>query len=133
MTLRAAGTFDVTLTPRPPAEGEPAFPARMSLAKRFHGDLDATSEGVMLAAMTEVKGSAGYVAIERVTGTLLGREGSFVLQHGGTMARGQGHAIVTVVPDSGTGALAGLTGRMEIIVGGGTHRYDFTGELPDRR
>ncbi|MCU0621236.1 MAG: DUF3224 domain-containing protein [Gemmatimonadales bacterium] len=131
MMHRAAGAFDVTLTPVAPAAGEAAFPARMALAKRFHGDLDATSEGVMLAAMTDVKGSAGYVAIERVTGTLHGRAGSFVLQHSGTMARGEGATLVTVVPDSGTGALAGVSGRMAIVVEGRAHRYDFAYELPE--
>jgi hypothetical protein len=97
----------------------------MSLDKTFHGDLEATSKGLMLTAGTEVKGSAGYVAIERVNGTLRGRTGSFVLQHSGTMTRGVPQMTVTVVPDSGTGQLAGLAGKMTIQIADGKHSYDF--------
>lgn len=98
---------------------------RMSIDKQFHGDLEATSEGEMLTAVTEVKGSAGYVAVERVSGTLHGRTGSFVLQHSGTMNRGVPELTVTVVPDSGTGQLVGLAGKMAIQITDGKHLYDF--------
>jgi Protein of unknown function (DUF3224) len=104
---------------------------RMSIDKQFHGELDATSKGEMLTGMTPTKGSAGYVAMERVTGTLKGRNGTFILQHSGTMNRGVPTLSVTVVPDSGTGELAGLTGSMNIIITEGKHSYDFTYTLPD--
>ena len=93
--------------------------------KQFHGDLEATSKGQMLAAGTAIEGSAGYVAIEQATGTLHGRSGSFVLQHSGTMARGAGQLAITVVPDSGTGELVGLAGTMAITIVDGQHLYDF--------
>ncbi len=131
MTNRARGAFDVTLTPQDPpdpAEGSPL--AHLSIDKRFHGDLEATSRGAMLSAGTSVKGSAGYVAIERVTGALHGRSGSFVLQHSATMTRGAAQLSITVVPDSGTDQLAGLAGRMSIDVSGGKHAYDFEYTLP---
>jgi hypothetical protein len=97
----------------------------MSIDKQFQGDLEATSVGEMLTAGTAVKGSAGYVAVERVSGTLAGRRGTFVLQHTGTMTRGTPQLSVTVVPDSGTGELAGLTGTLAITIADGTHSYDF--------
>ena len=126
MTTRASGSFDVKLGPQAAQdEAEAAFLARMSIDKRFHGDLDATSQGLMLAAGTATQGSAGYVAIEHVTGTLLGRSGSFVLQHSGTMTRGAPQLSITVVPDSGTGQLLGLTGRMSIDIVDGKHFYGF--------
>jgi hypothetical protein len=123
----ASGTFDVKLTPQKPdnTEAESANLGRMSIDKKFSGDLEATSKGEMLSAMTEVKGSAGYVAVERVRGTLQGRHGTFVLQHSGTMTRGIPELSVTVVPDSGTGKLAGLAGRMTIRIDGGKHFYEF--------
>jgi hypothetical protein len=102
----------------------------MSVDKQFHGDLDATSKGEMLAAGTDVKGSAGYVAMERVRGTLHGRSGTFALQHTGTMTRGAPQLSVTVVPDSATGQLAGLAGRMAIDITDGSHSYDFEYTLP---
>src|SRR5262245_34002652 len=98
----------------------------MSIEKQFHGDLEAQSSGQMLTAMTGVKGSAGYVAIERVTGALHGRSGSFVLQHVGTMTRGAPDLNVRVVPDSGTGELVGLAGTMAIVVADGKHSYELT-------
>lgn len=104
---------------------EDAVLGRMSLDKTFHGDLEATGKGEMLTAMTATQGSAGYVAIERVTGTLKGRSGSFVLQHSGTMTRGTPQLIITVVPDSGTGQLAGLAGTMTIDIADGKHSYDL--------
>ncbi|MBV9879894.1 MAG: DUF3224 domain-containing protein, partial [Gemmatirosa sp.] len=99
--------------------------ARLSIDKRFHGDLDATSVGEMLSAGTLVKGSAGYVAIERVSGTLHGRRGTFALMHTGIMDRGTPQLTIIVVPDSGTGELAGLSGSLQIIIEGGRHSYAF--------
>jgi hypothetical protein len=103
----------------------------MSIDKQFHGDIDGTSKGQMLASMSDVKGSAGYVAMERVTGTLHGRSGTFALQHSGTMTHGEGQLIVTVVPDSGTGQLTGLTGKLTITIVDGKHLYDFEYSLPE--
>jgi hypothetical protein len=97
----------------------------MSIDKQFYGDLEATSKGEMLSAGTAVKGSAGYVAIERVSGTLHGRGGTFVLQHNGTMTRGAPQLTITVVPDSGTDQLMGLAGSMAIQIADGKHSYDF--------
>jgi hypothetical protein len=126
MTTLAKGTFEVKLNPMTPYENsEGANLGRMSIDKTFHGDLEATSKGEMLTAMGTVKGSAGYVAIERVSGTLNGRRGSFALQHTGTMDRGTPQLSVTVVPDSGTDQLAGLTGKMNIIIADGKHSYEF--------
>ncbi len=131
MTTTARGTFDVTMVPRLPADeaGNPI--GRMSLDKRFHGDLAATSVGQMLAFRTDVAGSAGYVAMERVTGSLAGREGSFVLQHTGTMKRGASSLTIFVVPDSGTEQLTGLVGTMKIEVEGDQHFYSLAYSLPD--
>ncbi len=119
---RATGTFEVKLTPQTAAD--PSL-GRMTLDKQFHGDLDGTSKGEMLSAMTDVKGSAGYVALERVTAKLAGREGTFALQHTGTMTRGTPQLLISVVPDSGTGALAGLAGTMTIDIADGNHSYTF--------
>lgn len=103
----------------------------MTLGKTFHGELEASSTGEMLAAGTAVNGSAGYVALERVTGTLNGKRGSFILQHSGTMSRGTAELIVTVVPDSGTDDLTGISGKMNItIAADGTHSYDLAYTLP---
>ena len=126
MTTRALGSFEVKLNPAAPGERlqDPTL-GRLTIEKQFHGDLEATSQGQMLTAGTEIKDSAGYVAIERVTGTLHGRDGSFALQHSGTMTRGAPQLTITVVPDSGTGQLAGLTGRMTIAMADGKHSYDF--------
>ncbi|MFZ0310826.1 MAG: DUF3224 domain-containing protein [Candidatus Sulfotelmatobacter sp.] len=135
MPIHATGPFDVKLAPQTDDKvGDPTV-GRMSIDKQFHGDLEATSKGQMLTAMTETKGSAGYVAIERVTGTLHTpggvRSGSFALQHFGTLTRGAPQLNVTVVPDSGTGQLVGLTGKMTINIAGGKHSYDFEYTLPD--
>jgi len=124
MTMHARGTFEVKLTPQP-AEGEAPAVGRMPIDKQFHGNLVGSSKGQMLTAMTDTKGSAGYVALERLTGTLGGRSGSFALQHSGTMTRGAPQLIVSVVPDSGTGELAGLTGTLTIAIADGKHSYDF--------
>jgi len=127
VTTHISGNFDVKLTPEALADkAADKTLARMSIDKQFHGDLEATSKGEMLSAVSAVKGSAGYVAIERVTGTLKGRKGSFVLQHSATMARGTPHLHVVVVPDSGTKELTGLAGTMKINAApGGQHSYDF--------
>ncbi len=126
MATRASGTFEVTLTPQPGDDyADGAVLGRMTIDKQFHGDLDATSKGQMLTGMTSTKGSAGYVAIERVSGTLSGRRGSFILQHSGTMTRGAPTLAVTVVPDSGTDELTGLSGTMAIDITGGQHSYAF--------
>lgn len=127
----ARGTFEVKMAPLPP--DDPAADAsigRMSIDKQFHGDLEATSKGQMLSAMGSVKGSAGYVAMEKVSGTLKGRRGSFVLQHSGTMNRGVPQLIVSVVPDSGTDQLTGIAGALEIIIEGGKHSYTLEYSLP---
>lgn len=123
----AIGTFEVKLTPLD-IEGERM--GRMHIDKRFAGALDAKSSGQMLSAMTEVKGSAAYVAIERVEGTLDGRDGSFVLHHTGVMDRGKPTLSVQVVPDSGTGKLAGITGSMLIKNENGQRSYQFDYSLP---
>jgi len=134
MTVRATGPFDVKLAPLDPAnKTEHSSLGRMSIDKQFHGDLEAGSKGEMLTAGTSVKGSAGYVAIERVSGSLNGRTGTFILQHNATMNRGTPQLNIIVVPDSGTGQLAGLSGTMNIIIDGGKHSYDFSYSLPDSK
>ncbi len=133
MKQHATGTFEVSLNPLDLNEvGDGETRGRISINKTFHGDLEATSIGEMLSAMTAVKGSAGYVAIERVVGTLQGRQGSFVLQHSGTMDRGVPGLSVTVVPDSGTDALSGLRGSLTITIREGVHCYglDYSLEEP---
>ena len=132
MTQHAHGTFEVSMTPAGAtgAEGEAqdASLARFILDKQFHGDLEATSRGQMLTAGTAVQGSAGYVAIERVTGMLAGRSGSFALQHHGLMTRGAPELTVIIVPDSGTDQLAGIAGNLAI---GDEHSYDLAYTLPE--
>ena len=131
VTARASGTFEVLITPQPADDyADGATLGRMTLDKTFRGDLEATSRGQMLTGMGAVKGSAGYVAIERVTGTLHGRRGSFVLQHLGTMDRGAQSLAVRVVPDTGTDELTGLAGTMTITVTPGRHDYELTYTLP---
>ncbi len=117
----ARGTFEVKLNPQP----TDSTLGRMSIDKQFHGDLEGASKGEMLAAMTAVKGSAGYVAMERVTGTVHGKKGEFILQHSGTSNRGAQSLVLTVVPDSGTGELVGLSGTMSIDIKDGKHFYTF--------
>jgi hypothetical protein len=126
VTTRATGSFDVKITPiatDTPAEGSPL--GRMSLEKQFHGDLEGTSSGEMLTVGTAIKNSAGYVAVERVTGSLHGKTGTFALQHNATMTRGTGALNIIVVPDSGTGELTGLSGKLSIEITGGKHGYVF--------
>lgn len=131
VVARARGTFEVTLAPQATAHQPAGAPlGRLSIDKEFRGDLVGTSKGEMLTAMTSVRESAGYVAIERVTGTLQGRKGSFVLQHSGTMTRGTPALVITVVPDSGTEELTGLAGTMTINIAGGKHSYELEYTLP---
>lgn len=128
--MRASGPFEVKLTPQPAAPGiESANLGRMTLDKRFSGDLEASSLGEMLSAGDPGKGSAGYVAMERVTGTLQGRRGSFVLQHTATMNRGAPTLSISVVPDSGMDELAGLSGSKQIQIEQGKHFYVFDYDL----
>ena len=126
VTQHASGTFEVKLNPQAPEDtvGDPTV-GRMSIDKQFRGDLEATSKGQMLVAGTDIKDSAGYVAIERVIGTLHGHNGMFALQHSGTMTRGTPQLRVTVVPDSGTAELVGLAGKMTINIVDGKHFYEF--------
>ena len=126
VTTRATGTFDVKITPQAtdtPTEGSPL--GRMSIDKQFHGDLEGTSKGEMLTAGTAIKNSAVYVAVERVTGTLHGKTGTFALHHTGIMNRGDQSLTITVVPDSGTGELTGITGTLSIEIANGKHSYVF--------
>ena len=131
MTSHAAGPFDVKLNPQPLADtAADASLGRMSIDKQYHGDLDAVAKGEMItAAGLAVKESAAYSAVERVTGTLHGKKGSFALQHTGIMDRGKPNLNITVVPDSATGELAGLTGKMDIIIEGKQHSYVFEYEI----
>ena len=131
VTSHAKGPFDVKLAPLDSPELPQGVLARMSIDKQFHGDLEATSKGEMMTAATAVKNSAGYVAMEQVTGKLNGRSGSFILQHSATMNRGVPQLSVTVVPDSGTDQLVGLAGTMNIIIADGKHSYDFEYTLPE--
>ena len=127
MPARANGTFEVKLSPQPADE---TGVGRLTIDKQFHGHLEATSKGQMLAYSTEVQGSAGYVALERVTGSISGRTGTFVLQHSGTMNRGETLLVLTVVPDSGAGQLVGLAGKMSITIVEKKHFYEFEYALP---
>jgi hypothetical protein len=131
MSYVARGIFSVDIKPqRDPVAADGVSLGRMSLAKQIEGDLTGTSTGEMLTALTPVKGSAGYVAIERVTGTLHGRAGSFVLQHTGTMDNGAQQLSITIVPDSGTGALAGISGTFRLRIEAGQHYYELEYSLP---
>lgn len=133
MIRQARGSFDVSVKPLTEGVRPDAWaPGRMSIDKRFKGDLEATSQGEMLAAATEVQGSAGYTAIEKVSGRLQGRSGTFLLQHFAVMARGvPGEWIVRVIPDSGTGGLKGLTGTLTITLTGKQHEYRLDYALPE--
>jgi hypothetical protein len=133
MSLHATGPFEVKIDPQPADEkgGGPAI-GRMFLDKQFHGDLEAASKGTMLAAGTGAKNSSGgYVALEIVTGSLKGRTGTFVLQHSAIMNRGVPQLSITVVPDSATGQLTGLAGKININIADGKHSYDFEYTLPE--
>lgn len=131
MSTHASGTFEVEMNPQPPYDTADGITlGRVSISKKFQGDLEASSTVEMLSAITETKGSAGYVAIERVIGALHGRAGGFVLQHSGTMTRGEAELTVSVVPDSGTGQLKGISGKMTIDIVDGKHLYAFDYTLP---
>lgn len=132
MTVQtAAGAFDVTLTPLALDQpGDDAARGRMRLDKRFHGGLDATGAGEMLTGMGGEPGSAAYVAIERISGVLDGKVGSFLVVHRGLMDCGARELLVTIVPDSGSGELAGIAGTMNLIVGDGRHDYTIDYTLP---
>ena len=123
-----AGPFDVKLAPQDD-KIDPTL-GRLTIDKQYHGDLSGTGKGQMLTATTGVKESAVYVAVERVSGTLAGRTGSFALYHNGIMERGTPHLSINVVPDSGTGQLTGITGKMDIKIADGKHTYDFEYSLP---
>jgi hypothetical protein len=129
--MRASGTFEVELTPQ---AAEPrlagASVGRLAIAKRFEGGLDAMSVGEMLTAVTAVKGSAVYVAVERVSGRLDGRQGAFSLHHTGVMTRGEGRLTIAIVPDSGDEQLSGISGTMTIEIEAGRHLYHLDYELP---
>jgi uncharacterized protein DUF3224 len=132
MTTRATGPFDVKITPQAPDLPDAPMLGRMAIDKQYHGDLEAAAIGQMLTAGTDTKASGAYVAVERVSGTLKGRSGTFLLYHRGVMTRGTPDLMISVVPDSGTGELTGLTGAMTIVIApGGTHSYEFEYALPD--
>lgn len=124
MVTNAKGRFDVKLTPEVDTSGDSVV-GRMTIDKQFHGDLEGTSKGLMVMAGTSVQGSAGYVAIEKVTGSLQGKTGTFYLQHNGIMNRGDGQLSIVVIPDSGTDELTGLSGTFNIKIDNGEHSYDF--------
>lgn len=129
-TMHATGPFEVKMTPQADATGSAPF-ARMEIDKHYHGDLEATATGFMLSAGSPQKGTAGYVAMEKVTGSLRGKTGSFVLQHNGTMNGSRRELTITVTPGSGTGQLEGISGTMTIkVVPDGKHSYEFEYALP---
>jgi len=129
--MHAKGMFDVKVTPVA-SDGKSDSPiTRMSIEKQFHGDLEGSSKGEMLSAGSPVKGSAGYVAMEQVSGTIHGHTGTFILQHNAVMDRGKPSLSIAVVPDSATDGLAGLKGTMNIIINEGKHSYDFEYSLPE--
>ena len=124
MTQHAKGTFEVKLTPQDDKSEDKSL-GRMKIEKQWHGDLEGTSNGQMLTGGDVQTGSAGYVAIEKFTGTLKGRRGTFLLQHSATMTKGKGDLTIIVVPDSGTDELKGISGNLTIKIEGGKHFYDF--------
>lgn len=131
--MHANGPFDVKITPQDDLSDDPLL-GRMMLDKQYHGDLEGIGKGQMLTAGTSTKGSGAYVAIEKVSGTLNGRQGTFVLQHTGTMTQNSPQLTITVVPDSGTEELVGITGKMVIrIAAGGKHLYEFEYAVPSCR
>jgi hypothetical protein len=129
--MHAKGTFDVKVAPVAEDKANGSTLGRYSLDKQYHGDLEASAKGEMLTAGSDVKGSGAYVAVERVTGTLNGRKGSFALVHKGTMGHGSMELDVTVVPDSGTDSLTGISGKLNIIIADGKHSYDLEYSLPE--
>jgi len=132
MTRHATGAFEVKNAPLAPDEALTGTAiGRFGLDKQFHGDLEAISKGEMLGAGDPAKGTAGYVAMEQVTGTLNGHPGSFALQHLGTMDQGKMTLNVNVVPGSGTGELSGISGAMTITIVDRKHYYTFEYTLPE--
>ncbi len=132
LTKKASGQFEVKLTPRPDSDTtKTAKIGGIFIDKEYSGGLEGKGRGEMLTAMTDIPGSAGYVALEKFTGTLNGRKGSFVLQHSGIMTRGEPHLVITVVPDSGTDELTGISGSMAIEIAEGKHSYTFDYVLPN--
>lgn len=132
VTQVANGPFDVKITPQDGQSDDPLL-SRMLLDKQYHGDLDAIGKGQMLTAGTAVKGSGAYVAIEKVSGSLKGRKGTFILQHTGIMTQNKPELAINVVPDSGTGELVGLSGKMKInIASDGKHSYELEYTLPEK-
>lgn len=131
MKTQAKGTFDVKVIPVPPDEkAQETGIGRFLLDKQFHGDLEASSKGEMIASGSPASGSGGYVAMEKVSGILNGRKGSFMLQHNGTMQGGAAEMNVVVIPGSGTEELAGIEGKLTIIIADGKHSYEFEYTLP---
>lgn len=134
MPTHAAGNFEVKLEPQgEPSKAEGSTRGRMSINKQFQGDLEAASVGEMLTALTDVNGSAGYVAIEQVTGSLHGKKGSFFLQHSGIITRGAQQLVINIVPDSGSAELRGIAGTMSIQINDGQHRYEMEYTLEDHQ
>lgn len=131
VTLHVSGPFDVKTTPQDDKSPDPLL-GRFLLDKQYRGDLEATGAGQMLTAGTQVKGSGAYVAIEKVSGTLKGRKGSFVLQHMGTMTQNLPQLTIAIVPDSGTDELKGISGKMVINIAAGKHSYDLQYTLPSQ-
>ena len=129
MTNQATGTFEVKLNPQDDQPGDPSM-GRMTIDKQWSGDIAGSSKGQMLTGGDVKTGSAGYVAIEKFTGTIKGRKGSFIFQHSATMTAGQGDLTITVIPSSGTEELKGITGKLTIKIEGGKHFYDFEYSLP---
>ena len=127
--MKATGTFDVKVTPL--TTDKNAFPGRLSIEKTWHGGLEGTSTGEMMTAQTDVKDSGVYVALEKFTGTLDGKKGTFLLHHTGIMTRGTPHLAIAVVPDSGTGQLTGISGTLNTLISEGKHSYDFEYTLPE--
>src|SRR5262249_31000872 len=131
MSQHASGTFEVKVTPVADREGSSAS-ARMTIEKKLQGDLTGTTRGEMWTADTGVKGSGGYVAIEKIEGTLRGRTGGFTVLHQGTMRNSADYRLsIVIVPDSGTGQLAGIAGTMKITIKGSQHSYELDYTLPD--
>jgi len=127
----AVGTFDVQITPVEPGEADEALGhGRLRIAKTFHGDLQGTSAGEMLATMDDGQ-SGAYVALERVSATLGGRSGAFTLAHRGIMDRGAQDLLITIVPGSGVDGLTGISGVFHLTIVGGEHRYDLEYDLPE--
>ena len=124
MTQRVTGTFEVKITPQDDKSDDKTL-GRMTIDKQWHGDMEGTSKGQMLTGGDVSKGSAGYVAMEKFSGTVKGRKGTFILQHSATMIKGEGQLTITVVPDSGTDGLAGISGKLTIKIENGKHFYDF--------